>query len=171
MRKFHVAVLMAAAVVISTASPSAARRHAPGITFACDDRYPHLCGPSAMAMGRPFDRVAPRAVLGGASLHGVAPPLAAKAREIVVACRARVISAVRHTFVAGTRTLSLHASGRAVDIAGNPGCIYARLAAWPGGYSTDYGRVGHVHISFGGREDGRRFAHRSKRKHVNRRRT
>ncbi len=94
-------------------------------------------------------------------LRGVAPELAAKAREIVSACGSRVISGVRHTRVAGTRRMSLHASGRAVDMAGNPGCIYARLRGWPGGYSTDYGRVRHVHISGpGGREDGLRFAHR-----------
>lgn len=68
---------------------------------------------------------------------------------------------VRHTRVAGTRRMSLHASGLAVDMAGNPGCIYARLRGWPGGYSTDYARVRHVHISGpGGREDGLRFAHR-----------
>ena len=94
-------------------------------------------------------------------LRGVAPEMAAKAREIVSACGSRVISGVRHTRVAGTRRMSLHASGRAVDMAGNPGCIYARLRGWPGGYSTDYARVRHVHISGpGGREDGLRFAHR-----------
>ena len=93
-------------------------------------------------------------------LRGVAPELAAKAREIVSACGSRVISGVRHTRVAGTRRMSLHASGRAVDMAGNPSCIYARLRGWPGGVSTDYGRVRHVHFSLGGREDGMRFAHR-----------
>jgi len=93
-------------------------------------------------------------------LQGVYGPLAAKAREIASACGSRVISGVRHTRVAGTRRMSLHASGRAVDMAGNPSCIYAHLHGWSGGYSTDYGRVRHVHISLGGREDGVRFAHR-----------
>jgi len=93
-------------------------------------------------------------------LRGIAPELASKAREIVTACGSRVISGVRHTRVAGTRRMSLHASGRAVDMAGNPSCIYARLRGWPGGVSTDYGRVRHVHFSLGGGEDGLRFAHR-----------
>jgi hypothetical protein len=62
--------------------------------------------------------------------------------------------------------MSLHASGRAIDIAGNPGCIYRHLAGWPGGYSTDYGRVGHVHVSLGGREDGLRFVHGGGRRKV-----
>jgi hypothetical protein len=95
----------------------------------------------------------------GASLAGVSAPLAAKAREIVAACGARVVSGLRRTRVAGTRRMSLHASGRAVDLAGDPDCIYARLRGWSGGVSIDYGAVGHVHISLGGREDGRRFAH------------
>jgi hypothetical protein len=98
-----------------------------------------------------------------ASLGGVTPPLAAKARQIVQACGARVISGVRHTRVAGSRRLSLHASGRAVDLAGNPRCIYAHLRGWAGGFSTDYSRVRHVHVSYGGREHGRRFAHRASR--------
>lgn len=93
-------------------------------------------------------------------LRGVAPELAANAREIASACGSRIISGVRHTRVAGTRRMSLHASGRAVDMAGNPRCIYARLRGWPGGVSTDYGRVRHVHFSLGGGEDGLRFAHR-----------
>lgn len=96
---------------------------------------------------------------GGASLSGVVSPLASKARQIVSACGSRVISGVRHTRVRGTGRMSLHASGRAVDLAGNPRCIYAHLRGWPGGYSTDYGRVHHVHVSYGGREHGRRFVH------------
>lgn len=99
-------------------------------------------------------------------LAGVYAPLAAKAREIEQACGSRVISGVRHTRVAGSRRMSLHASGHAVDMAGNPGCIYAHLRGWSGGYSTDYGRVRHVHISLGGREDGVRFAHRGGRTRI-----
>jgi uncharacterized protein YcbK (DUF882 family) len=90
---------------------------------------------------------------------GVVKPLADKAAEIVAACGARVISGVRHTRVAGTRTMSLHASGQAIDMRGNPACIYRHLQGWPGGYTTDYGRAQHVHISYGGREHGLRFAH------------
>lgn len=106
----------------------------------------------------------------GSSLAGVYAPLASKAREIAAACGSVVISGVRHTRVAGTRRMSLHASGRAVDMKGNPSCIYAHLHGWPGGYSIDYGRVHHVHISLGGREDGLRFAHGGHRRHYAHRR-
>lgn len=96
------------------------------------------------------------------SLAGVVAPLASKARQIQAACGSRVISAVRHTYIAGTGgRLSLHASGRAVDMAGSPACMYAQLRGWPGGYSVDYGRVRHIHISYapGGPEWGIRFNH------------
>lgn len=96
------------------------------------------------------------------SLAGVVAPLAAKARQLQSICNARIISAVRHTYIAGTGgRLSLHASGRAVDIAGNPSCLYANLRNWPGGVSMDYGRVRHVHLSYapGGPEWGARFNH------------
>lgn len=100
------------------------------------------------------------------SLSGVVAPLAAKARALVAICGARVISAVRHTRIAGTRRISLHASGRAVDLAGPRACLYRELAGWPGGVSTDYARVQHVHVSYDppgvnarGREWGLRFAH------------
>ena len=95
----------------------------------------------------------------GVSLAGVSGPLAAKARGISAACGSVVVSGVRHTRVAGTRRMSEHSRGRAVDMQGNPSCIYAQLRGWPGGYTTDYGRVRHVHISLGGNEDGLRFAH------------
>jgi hypothetical protein len=121
----------------------------------------------AGAAGEPM-RLARTRAPAGASLGGIVAPLAAKAAEIVSGCGSRVVSGVRHTLIAGTRTLSLHASGRAVDVAGNPSCIYRHLAGWPGGYSTDYGRVRHVHISYGGREDGLRFAHGGGRRHIKR---
>jgi hypothetical protein len=95
-------------------------------------------------------------------LAGVVAPLAAKARQIVAACGSKVISGVRHTYVAGTGgRLSLHASGRAVDIKGNPACIMRHLHGWPGGASTDYAAVNHTHISYapGGPEWGARFRH------------
>jgi len=119
-----------------------------------DDRYPHLREPEAHATARAWSK-------GGTNLSGIVAPLAAKAREIVSACGSRVISGVRHSYVKGTRLISLHASGRAVDMQGNPRCIYRALAKWPGGVSTDYARVRHVHVSYapGGREWGARFAH------------
>ena len=98
---------------------------------------------------------------GGHALSGIVTPLAAKAREIVSTCGSRIISGVRHAYVRGTHLLSLHASGRAVDISGNPSCIYRALVNWPGGISTDYAHARHVHISYapGAREWGARFAH------------
>lgn len=101
----------------------------------------------------------------GVTLAGVVSPLADKAREIQTACGAKVISAVRHTRIRGTRIMSLHASGQAVDMSGDPDCIYAQLRSWSGGYSIDYARVKHVHISWsgGGREWGARFAHGGRR--------
>ena len=78
----------------------------------------------------------------GLSTSGVVPALAAKAAAISAACPgAHVISALRHTRIRGTRRMSLHATGEAVDMRGNPSCIYAQLRNWPGGYSTDYGRA------------------------------
>jgi hypothetical protein len=99
------------------------------------------------------------------SLAGVAPRLATKITSIVGACGSQIVSTVRHTFVAGTHRLSQHANGTAVDITRNPSCIYSMLHGWPGGYSTDYGRVHHVHISIGGREEGLRFVHGGHRRH------
>ena len=97
---------------------------------------------------------------GAGMLSAVIPALAAKAAEITSACGSHVISGFRpHAVVAGTNRSSLHASGHAVDIAGNYSCVYAHLRGWPGGYSLDPGAVQHVHISLGGREDGVRFYH------------
>lgn len=102
----------------------------------------------------------------GNALAGLVAPLAAKASEIIASCGSRSLGGVSHRNIAGTRILSLHATGQAVDLQGNPSCIYAHLAGWPGGYSIDYARAPnaqHVHISYtqpGGREWGVRFAHR-----------
>lgn len=104
----------------------------------------------------------------GVSLAGVVAPLAEKVTSIVASCGSTVISAVRHTFVAGTRRISQHANGTAIDITGNPSCIYAMLRGWPGGYSTDYSAVRHVHISYGGREAGIRFVHGGHHRHRHR---
>jgi hypothetical protein len=96
------------------------------------------------------------------SLSGITPVLAAKAREIVADCGSLVISTIS---ARGNR--SNHPTGRAVDLRGNPGCIYAHLKGWPGGYSTDYNAVAHVHVSYnpGGQEWGLRFAHNSHGRH------
>jgi hypothetical protein len=90
------------------------------------------------------------------SLAGITPVLVAKTKEIVTACGSVVISAVSPRGIQ-----SNHPIGRAVDLKGNPGCIYAHLKDWPGGYSTDYSIVQHVHISYnpGGQEWGLRFVH------------
>jgi hypothetical protein len=108
----------------------------------------------------------------GVSMAGVVPALAAKVAQIQSACPgAHVISAVRHTRIRGSRHMSLHATGEAVDMRGNPSCVYAQLRDWPGGYSTDYGRAQHIHISLAanGREAGLRFAHGGGKGHRHRR--
>lgn len=100
---------------------------------------------------------------------GLVGPLQAKLASIQAACPGtHAISGVRHTRIAGTRRMSLHAQGKAVDVRGPYGCIYSQLKGWSGGYSTDAGRVQHIHISYdagGGREMGLRFAHGGGRRH------
>lgn len=100
----------------------------------------------------------------GVSLSGVVAPLADKARQIMADCDSKVISAFRRGARIPTGQMSNHAVGRAVDMQGNPECIYRHLAGWPGGYSTDYHTAPggkHVHISYnpGGMEWGVKFAH------------
>jgi hypothetical protein len=100
------------------------------------------------------------------SFDGYSQALASKAEEIVAACGSHVISTYRPgAHIAGTGRMSLHAVHKAFDIEGNAPCIYAHLEGWSGGYSVDYGRVRHVHVSLGGREDGIRFAHHSHSRH------
>lgn len=103
-----------------------------------------------------------------ATVSGIVAPLAAKVAEIQSACGSRVVSAIRHTNIAGTRRRSLHATGQAVDLVGNPGCMYALLRDWPGGYSTDYARMAHLHLSYGGPEHGIRFVHGGGNRHARR---
>lgn len=98
------------------------------------------------------------------TLEGYPQPLISKVQEIKESCGSTVISAFRPgSRVRGSGRLSLHALHKAVDMKDNPSCIYAHLKGWPGGYSTDYGSVQHVHISYapGGHEWGLRFAHYS----------
>lgn len=91
--------------------------------------------------------------------------LADKAREILMACPGTHILIVHDghtTNVLHTRRTSLHTVWKALDLQGNPACIYAHLRGrWAGGYSTDYDVVGHVHVSYapGSHEFGRTFIH------------
>jgi hypothetical protein len=88
--------------------------------------------------------------------------LRAKVVEIVEACGSHVLRTFTHgAVIAGTSHLSEHAFCRAADLAGNPSCIYAHLHGFKGGYSTDYARMAHVHVSWhpGGWEQGVRFVH------------
>lgn len=87
------------------------------------------------------------------------PELIAKTKEIVRECGSKVVSAR-----SPRSNHSNHPIGRAVDLQGNPQCIYRMLSDWPGGYSTDYNSAPncrHVHISYnpGGQEWGSRFRH------------
>jgi hypothetical protein len=106
----------------------------------------------------------------GLALSDLTPTLAKKVSEIMSACGSKLISGYRPgARVAGSGHPSLHSlyPSRAADVSGNPHCIYAHLEGWAGGYSTDYGRVRHVHISYSppgsgylsGREWHARFVH------------
>lgn len=92
---------------------------------------------------------------GSVAVEPLISPLREKVREIVSACGSKVVS----TGCRGGVTPN-HRQWKAADLQGNPSCIYARLHGWPGGYSTDYSRVKHVHISYNPRHEwGLRFAH------------
>jgi hypothetical protein len=108
----------------------------------------------------------------GVSVSDLAGTLQSKVSEIMSACGARLVSGYRPgARVLGSGHPSLHSvyPARAADMSGNPGCIYAHLQGWQGGYSIDYGRVRHVHISYSppgtgylaGKEWHARFAHYS----------
>lgn len=107
-----------------------------------------------------FELSAKRKAARSVSLNGViSAELVAKTNEIVSRCGSVVVSARSRR---GYR--SNHPIGRAVDLRGNPKCIYEQLAGWPGGVSTDYSSAPggpHVHVSYnpGGQEWGLRFRH------------
>lgn len=109
----------------------------------------------------------PKAILGVIraplrALAGFPAQLVRKVEEIVTGCGSRVSSAYRPgAVVAGTNRPSLHRYRRAVDLVGSPKCAYAHLRGWPGGYSVDYSKVQHIHVSYSphGREWGARFSH------------
>jgi hypothetical protein len=95
------------------------------------------------------------------SLKDFPAPLVKKVTEIQKACGSQIVSAYRPGAVTPYGNASEHAFKRAVDLSGNPDCIYEHLQGWEGGASIDYKVVGHVHISWhpGGTEQGARFAH------------
>jgi hypothetical protein len=80
----------------------------------------------------------------GRSLAGVVAPLAAKANELVDRCGSRVISGMRHTYVAGTRRISLHASGTC-GRHGGESLLHVRAAAQVAGRRVDRLRTGEAH--------------------------
>jgi hypothetical protein len=196
MRFVRVCVLACVAVPLLPLAVAQARPRAPvlapecNVTMACDapigstaiapvrdsadTRHAHRArmrealayAPAAAAV----EREAPQPA--STSVAGIVPALAAKVAQIQSACPgAHVISSIRHTRIRGSGRLSLHATGEAVDMRGNPSCVYAQLRDWPGGYSTDYGRAQHIHISLAanGREAGLRFSHGGGRGHRHRR--
>jgi len=95
------------------------------------------------------------------SLKEFPAPLVKKVTEIQKACGSQIVSAYRPGAVTPYGNASEHAFKRAVDLSGNPDCIYEHLHGWEGGVSIDYTVVGHVHVSWhpGGTEQGARFAH------------
>lgn len=101
--------------------------------------------------------------LRGVSTAGMPGALKDVLMKIQIACNSQVISGLRPgARVRGSGNISLHASWRAADISmRNYACAYPILAKSPCGYSTDPGRVRHIHISCspGTREYGRHFVH------------
>lgn len=184
-------LLGAAIVIVMLVSPAEARRHQAPETPAFDRHAvsgsynygPVLALPRTERMRAKrksrtaHKRTAHRHPYKGhsASLSDVTPILAAKAREIIGACDAKVISAYRPgARVRGYGTASLHARypAEAIDMTGDTSCIYPRLKGWAGGYSVDYAAVRHIHISMAHdrRERGSRFAHYGTRRYASRRR-
>lgn len=111
----------------------------------------------------------------GLHVRGVPGPLLAKVQDLKAACGARVVSGHRPGARTPSGHVSNHAIGKAVDLQGNPGCMYARLRNWPGGVSTDYWTAPggpHIHLSYnpGGMEWGLRFKHRGRSYSARRRR-
>jgi hypothetical protein len=105
---------------------------------------------------------------GSTSLDRVVWTLKSKVEAIVSDCGSRVVS----TDQRGGKTPN-HAQGKAVDVQGNPACIYKHLKGWEGGYTTDYATAPgtpHVHISYSREHEwGKRFTHGKKHKHKKKR--
>ena len=153
LRRLGIALLIGAGVAIVAAWP------APAQTVTCNQLG---CSDNPGVKPQRKVRVDPHG--NSVSLAGIVAPLRAKAQEIVRACGSRVVSAYRPGARIPTGRISNHARHRAVDLRGNPSCIYAHLKGWPGGYSVDYVRAPggpHVHVSFNrNMEWGARFSHR-----------
>lgn len=168
MKRNLMAALLAVLVLTVTSVGSRAQEYG----HADDDRKKELASKAISQINK-----AVRGKHGNSiSLNGIVAPLAAKAREIQAACGSKVVSAIRVRAKVFGGSPSNHASGMAVDLQGNPSCIYAHLHGWPGGVSVDYAtvtcpvkvrgvevyrRCPHVHLSYnpGGMEWGLRFNH------------
>lgn len=116
-----------------------------------------------LAIGKTIQHYADH-IAKSAKLKDLTPKLADKTAEILGSCNTHIVSAYRRgARVAGSGRPSLHSiyPSQAVDLVGDPKCIYQHLVKWPGGYSVDYARVHHVHVSLSssGRERGARFVH------------
>ncbi len=101
-----------------------------------------------------------------AAVPGVDRELAAVYAYVRARCKGiRVVSAVRRTYISGSRRRSLHWSGNALDFrASSYRCAYAALRSygWKGGWARDGVRCRHIHISYGGRwREPAGFRHRS----------
>jgi hypothetical protein len=136
----------------------------------CEGTQPWEGMTTSRAIRRGHLRVTARHAHRGPAVGDLVSTLRSKVSEIISACGSRLISGYRPgARVAGSGHASLHSvyPARAADLAGNPSCIYSQLRGWSGGYSIDYGRVRHVHISYSppgsgylaGREWHARFAH------------
>lgn len=102
--------------------------------------------------------------LRGVTTDSLPPPLRAMLHKVQDSCEGfRVISACRPgARVRGSGRVSLHASCKAADFTvRNYPCAYGVLKGFPGGVSTDPGRVNHIHVSYApsSHEWGSRFAH------------
>lgn len=136
------------------------------------DKRPLWCegGGESVAIKTPFGTNIYAKVGGRHSLNGFPTQLVSKVRELQSSCGSKIVSAYRpgaRVCSRGRCVRSNHSIKRAVDMQGNPTCMYARLRSWPGGVSTDYNTAPggkHIHISYnpGGMEWGVRFRHTSK---------
>lgn len=163
--------VVVALVALPAAADARQRLRTPAVAPECNVTMPCDGVPSQPAKTRAMPTSTPSAASVPAVIEtrsasyasGLIAPLAAKLAAIQSACPGtHAISGIRHTRIAGSRRMSLHAQGKAVDVRGPYGCIYGQLKDWKGGYSTDAGRAQHIHISYdeaGGREMGLRFAH------------
>ncbi len=160
-----VRTLCVVAVLGVLSSVAVARTSAPASSPECNVTMPCIGvdKPNWLRQPMPVTSDFSRYSSGSLSMSGIVAPLAAKLASIQAACPGtQMISGVRHTKIAGTNVMSLHAQGKAVDVRGPYSCIYAQLRDWSGGYSIDAVRMRHIHISYdeaGGREMGLRFTH------------